>query len=163
LIYVSFATPKQIRELMKVDGLTNDEVKTIYRYKYRLHTRRPSPVHNSINSQPPQFVVVGGIWVPPPQSLTGESTTQVTSNNRIYAPIFALPHQLGSSSFFSQQHQQDMNLQFATTPLRSDGRSTRDQEHIIGDKNDHDGNVHLISPSISSSTTYTSKPASLPL
>ncbi|KAL2938570.1 Myb family transcription factor EFM [Bienertia sinuspersici] len=39
------ATPKQIRELMKVDGLTNDEVKT--------------------GGGAPQLVVLGGIWVPP--------------------------------------------------------------------------------------------------
>ncbi|KAL3843933.1 hypothetical protein ACJIZ3_001336 [Penstemon smallii] len=36
---VQAATPKQIRELMHVDGLTNDEVKS-HLQKYRLHTRR---------------------------------------------------------------------------------------------------------------------------
>ncbi|KAF5189467.1 Myb family transcription factor efm [Thalictrum thalictroides] len=58
------ATPKQIREFMKVDGLTNDEVKS-HLQKYRLHTRRPSPSHQAAGNQAPQLVVLGSIWVPP--------------------------------------------------------------------------------------------------
>ncbi|KAK4741503.1 hypothetical protein SAY87_025091 [Trapa incisa] len=63
------ATPKQIRELMKVDDLTNDEVKS-HLQKFRLHTRRPSPmsmINDSSSPQQSQILVLGGIWVPPPE------------------------------------------------------------------------------------------------
>ncbi|CAH9079722.1 unnamed protein product [Cuscuta epithymum] len=52
------ATPKQIRELMQVDGLTNDEVKS-HLQKYRLHTRK-LPQSTSPNQS---VVVLGNLFL----------------------------------------------------------------------------------------------------
>ncbi|KAL1317884.1 hypothetical protein HN51_070091 [Arachis hypogaea] len=98
------ATPKQIRELMKVDGLTNDEVKS-HLQKFRLHTRRPTTmIPNSANSQTAPLFLVGNIFVQPQEYAaataaiatstvsSGELTTVTTAPHAaIYAPVATHP------------------------------------------------------------------------
>ncbi|KAI3696214.1 hypothetical protein L1987_79224 [Smallanthus sonchifolius] len=97
------ATPKRIREFMKVDGLTNDEIKS-HLQKYRLHTRRLSPPMHDTHT--PQLVVVGRIWIPSPGYTTSSLTDDIKNAKAVYTPIASLPPSITTSLYKTKQCKQ---------------------------------------------------------
>ncbi|XP_019459175.1 PREDICTED: myb family transcription factor EFM-like [Lupinus angustifolius] len=143
------ATPKQIRELMKVDGLTNDEVKS-HLQKFRLHNRRPNlMIHkNNTNSQAAPLFLVGNIFVQPQEYATAIATssgelTTVTAPTGIYAPVASHPPIVTHKPEASIQ-----KLQFKQLELSEHSNSEERANHSEGAGNSN-------SPTSSSSTHIT--------
>ncbi|EOA35358.1 hypothetical protein CARUB_v10020552mg [Capsella rubella] len=112
------ATPKQIRDHMKVDGLTNDEVKS-HLQKYRLHTRRPATAvaaQSNGNPPQPQFVVVGGIWVPSPQEFPPPSDV-ANNGGGVYAPVAVAQSPKRSLERSCSSPAASSSINTATTPV----------------------------------------------
>ncbi|CAK9154441.1 unnamed protein product [Ilex paraguariensis] len=132
---------------MKVDGLTNDEVKS-HLQKYRLHTRRPGPSPQGGATAAPHLVVLGGIWVPQeyaaahsgaPAAIYGAHPSTHPSPHYCAPPVpqefYPAPppqSQLHHHALHHQLHMCNQSSQTHSSP-ESDVRGTGDRSETIED------------------------------
>ncbi|KAG6481847.1 transcription factor NIGTH1-like [Zingiber officinale] len=146
------ATPKQIRELMKVDGLTNDEVKS-HLQKFRLHTRRPAPAPQ-VAASAPQLVVLGGIWVPPEYATSAGAPAIYGAHPgpAHYCAATPIPQEFYSSVAQAPQHRRRRHsLQHLKPPRapayeamegespESEARSSGDRSNSMAEEEEEEG------------------------
>ncbi|KAJ7954065.1 Myb-like transcription factor family protein [Quillaja saponaria] len=128
------ATPKQIRDLMKVDGLTNDEVKS-HLQKFRLHTKRPNPtIHSNANQQTPQLIFVGGILMQPSEYAAMSTSTasgELSNNapNGIYAPVALHPSKSPRRPTLIQRPQPKRSELSEQSPSEERGSHSEGRDH----------------------------------
>lgn len=153
------ATPKQIREMMKVDSLTNDEVKS-HLQKYRLHTRRPVATVQSSSSNgtrdPPHFVLLGSIWVPPNEYVAVAAQQAEGSSaalNDAFSPAASLPLELGLQE--EQSTKKEQTNRSSVKPMHSQQMFSQDDDSLLDDAAT---NSNSSSTSFLSQTTTVSPP-----
>lgn len=119
--------------------------------KFRLHTRRPSPMIPNINNANPQtapFVLVGNIFVQPPEYATASGeVTPVTAPTGIYAPVAAHPPGVVAPFLKKKSLTQVKQL------MEHNEQSHSEEERV---NHSSEGAVHSNSPASSCSTHTTS-------